>query len=331
MPTIDFSVSPIIVTLSGIFSVSQNNIDFSTAPILITLSGAFDYQAGCVGDVHIPLWTVNGTFESVAWYADLFIPAWTVNGTFLESELWIGNVIIPKWEVSGLFNSLSGFSGNITIPLWRVKGYSETTVNFSGDITIPLFMVDGTFHAVPVWSGDVTIPLWRVSGTFVETPLMYNYRGIAMNVFNFAVSEYTDWSFNSFALHNGIYIAANSDGLFKLGGDTDNGQRIISMVRSGTRDTWNNFIRRVRGAWLSYRKSDGELMLWLTDDSGNLLGEFPFETVSGTSGKLHEKLARVGRGLKDRFISFGFKNVSGSDFDVESLRIVGEEIRERIR
>ncbi len=331
MPTLDFTTAPLIITLSGTFTISQNNIDFSTAPLLITLSGTFNYQAGLVGDIQIPLWTVSGIFESMSWTADITIPTWIVNGIFSESEVWIGNIIIPTPGVSGLFHSLSGFSGSPSIPLWRVLGRFNTDVNFTGNIIIPMPIIDGSFYAVPIWNGDINIPLWRAYGAFVETPLMYNYRGTVMNVFNFSVSEYTDWSFNSFALHNGIYVAANSSGIFKLGGDTDNGQRIISMVRSGTKDTWNNFIRRVRGAWLSYRKSDGELVLWLTDDSGNLLGEFPFETVSGTSGRLHEKLAKVGRGLKDRFISFGFKNVSGCYFDIESLRIVGEEIRERIR
>ena len=329
--TIDFTSYPLVITSSGTFTLNRVDLNFTSTPLIINTSGTFDILSGAVGAIGIPLWTVSGLGEAPRAYGIISIPQWTLDGSGLVTLTGTGDIQIPVLTVLGDGDIIGLGTGNILIPVWTIVGQGHTGILGIGNVNVNLWTVKGYAHISPTALGDIDIPLWIVQGAGSQSTVTLIYRGMAMNVTNFAVTEYSDFPFNSFCYFNGKYYGASPSGIFLLEGNDDNGTRIASQVISGPQDMYaRGFIRRLREAWLAYREGNGELMLWLIRGEKDHWEKL-FETVSGKAGLLHERRAKIAHGIKDRFIAFGFKNVSGNDFDVESLRIIGEEIRQRAR
>jgi hypothetical protein len=80
-------------------------------------------------------------------------------------------------------------------------------------------------------------------------------------------------------------------------------------------------VKRLRDAWIVARK--GLMTFKVTADEDN---EFTYN-ADVENLKIHEERVKVGRGIKGRCFSFTLANVAGSDFDIDSVRILTEIIR----
>jgi len=196
----------------------------------------------------------------------------------------------------------------------------------SGAMAFPLPILEGVGFLEVIGRGMTEFPLPRMVGFGKEIPITILYKGVAMNASHFAVSEYKDFPFNSFAYFNGQYLGANADGIFTLGGGKDNGKDIDAQIELPPIDFGEGFIKRAREAWLTYR-ADGQLVLVLRLDEHETW-ESALELVGNKS---HEERAKIARGIKNRFIGFGIRNQAGCDFDLESLRVLVDPIQRRGR
>ncbi len=163
----------------------------------------------------------------------------------------------------------------------------------------------------------------------VQIPKTYVRKSIVMHLFNHAVSEYVNFNFNSLAFFKGFLIGTNEDGLFILGGKDDLGQPIQADVRTGIHDLGKDgIIAFPKEAWLVYR-TDGQLELDVeVEEDGS---PYPYIFERTHSNRITEVRETLGKGLTDRFYTFTLKNLSGSDFDLESLRILGNVMKEKRR
>jgi hypothetical protein len=148
-----------------------------------------------------------------------------------------------------------------------------------------------------------------------------------VNVENRAVTEYLNYSFNSLAKINGIFYGARDDGIWKLEGNKDNGLEINAEILSGVFDFWAGVKTKPRKAWLTFR-ADGRVVLYVVRDEKEVWEEeFPglyFLEKIGEAG------TTIAKGIKERFLAFGIKNKGGSDFEIDSLRILVDKLR-RVR
>lgn len=136
----------------------------------------------------------------------------------------------------------------------------------------------------------------------------------AVNSRTSAVTEYQNWTFNSFAQMGVRYLAANSTGLYELNGDTDAGSGIIADIKSGMAQVGGSRFSSFKAAYLGLR---GE-------------GEFFFKLVSGTGVErtyrinaeyMRSTRVNFGKGLRARY--FAFELIStGSDFSLDSIEFV---------
>ena len=140
-----------------------------------------------------------------------------------------------------------------------------------------------------------------------------------MNLFNQSISTYTNYPFNSLAYYNSKYLGAISTGIYELGGDTDNGSIINSTIKTGPMDFGTKNKKHARDLWLTHR-TDGRISVTIsTDEDATTEVERRTQIVSD---ELHEEKLKVPRGLKGRYYTFEVKNLSGADFDLDSISVM---------
>lgn len=91
-----------------------------------------------------------------------------------------------------------------------------------------------------------------------------NYQ-YAVNAANFALSLYENFDFLGFANCNGVTYGIKADGLYRLTGNTDNGQLINAEIDVGAKDWGMPNLKRVSSAYLGIR-SDGDAYLKVVVD-----------------------------------------------------------------
>jgi hypothetical protein len=137
----------------------------------------------------------------------------------------------------------------------------------------------------------------------------------AVNTRTNAVTEYLNYGFRSFARMNDRYIAAGSDGLYELVGDTDNGTAIISELMSGYFQFNEKKLFGIKGAYVAIR-GGGRFYLKLIAGDGR---EYVYELKAQPN--LMTTKVRVGKGISTTYMAFDLVT-EGQDFDLDSLEFI---------
>lgn len=137
----------------------------------------------------------------------------------------------------------------------------------------------------------------------------------AINTRNNAITEYTNYNFNSFAQFGSKYIAASAEGIYELDGDTDAGLAIIAEAQSGLGRLNGTKMSGLKGAYLAAR-GGGRFYVKLISGDGR---EYVYEAVA-QPGLMMTKI-NVGKGLRTSYIAFNLQS-EGQDFDLDSLEFV---------
>jgi hypothetical protein len=104
-----------------------------------------------------------------------------------------------------------------------------------------------------------------------------------------------------------------------VGGENDLGDKIQAEIRSGKHDlSWKIPVE----AWMAY-ESDGDAVFTVRAEKMTAAYEYPFIP----QGDSDEGRAKVGKGIKGRFFTFGVKNKSGTRLHINILRIFGDIIK----
>lgn len=114
----------------------------------------------------------------------------------------------------------------------------------------------------------------------------------ATNLATGAVTRYQGYDFKGYLRAQGDTFAWRTDGLYRLGGDTDNGQTLNAMLEFAADDFGSSASKY--GDWIYFGlNSDGEVMVKVIDDSGR---EYAYR-VQGESPTVR---AQLGRGLQSK-------------------------------
>lgn len=136
----------------------------------------------------------------------------------------------------------------------------------------------------------------------------------AMNTRTAAVTEYSNYEFNSFARLGSKYIGASQDGLYELAGDDDEGTDVIAEIKSGFAQWAGSRFTVFKGAYLAVRGGGNFVLKLITGDDK--------EYVYGIAARdMRSTKIRLGKGIRTRY--FRFELIStGQDFDLEALEFV---------
>lgn len=136
----------------------------------------------------------------------------------------------------------------------------------------------------------------------------------AINTKTGAVTEYSNYAFNSFARSGFKYLGASSTGLYELNGDDDAGTNIIAVVKSGLAQFGGSRFTAFKAAYLGIR-GEGDFYLRLETGRGE------FYNYKILSQDMNTTKVQMGKGLRARYFSFQLTS-TGQDFDLESIEFV---------
>jgi hypothetical protein len=136
----------------------------------------------------------------------------------------------------------------------------------------------------------------------------------AINTKNSAITEYSNYNFNSFAAMGNKYLGASSTGLYELNGDDDAGSDIIARIRSGFAQFGGSRFSSFKAVYLGMR-GEGDFVLKLETGDGKTYN-YAVVGKNMETTKVH-----LGKGLRARY--FAFELIStGQDFDLDDIEFI---------
>jgi hypothetical protein len=137
-----------------------------------------------------------------------------------------------------------------------------------------------------------------------------------------AVSEYSNYAFNSFAKIGNRYFGASSTGLYQLTGDDDNGADIIANIKSGYAEWGGSKFTMFKAAYLGVHGA-GDYVLKLVTGDGKTY-------TYGISGRdMRSTKVHVGKGIRTRYFAFELTS-TGQDFDLDTIEFVPLVVERRV-
>lgn len=141
---------------------------------------------------------------------------------------------------------------------------------------------------------------------------------IAMNLKRLALTQYTNFNFNSMCVFNGVALGANEDGIYSLfDADDDDGTDIDAFFELLTTDFGIPDSKKIRFTYVSLETS-GDLVIRYQVDEGT---ERSFLVPAKKTGQLQHRTYRVdGRSdLRGVYWRTKIENTDGCDFSVDSI------------
>jgi len=139
-----------------------------------------------------------------------------------------------------------------------------------------------------------------------------------MNLENAAVSKYENFNFNSISPN----YACGADGIYLLGGTSDNGTAINGFAETGKLDFKTSQLKRALDVYAA--KDGGKVTVNVKADDTDI----PY-TLRATD-KLETVKANLARGVKDRVFQFKISNVEGSQASVSDVEVNLESLSRKI-
>jgi len=277
-------------------------------------------RLGLRGEIEFSRFQVSGEAKTGrALQGEIVFPRFVVFGQGTTGRAAAGLIEFPLFQVSGVATQHFGGVGAIEFKRFRVLGFAYSGLLGKGEIVFPKMVVSGKAFFVVQGTGGIVFPTFVVSGYARQS--IRDRLAIVMNVRNRAVTQYLNYGFNSFANVNGIFYGARDDGIWKLEGAKDNGIQINSRILTGVFDFWVNGKKKAREVWMTFR-GDGRMILEVMISEKDIWeDEFDYFLDS-----IEEAKSTIAKGIKERFLAFGIKNKDGSDFEIDSVRVLVDKL-----
>ena len=264
----------------------------------------------------------------------------------------------PRMDVDGTLGIMTGlstlltgevFTSNIQFPYITIVAETPQLGLGTASIEIPILALDGTLLAGTLSNASLVLPGLRtgmtvsaIYGASISTALIIlptlildafanivaieQYQVYAMNLKNLCLSKYSNFNYNSLCKFGGQYYGMNSNGLYLLEGDKDNGTDIEAIVETGKDNLKLNNLKRIVDTFITM-KAQGEYTLTLISEEGN---EYTYPLVN-TNTTIGTWKVDVGKGTRSQYWGLRFKNVAGAKFEVEGIELNIDSLRRRHR
>lgn len=145
----------------------------------------------------------------------------------------------------------------------------------------------------------------------------------SMNTRSGAVSEYSDYVFNSFARVGNKYLGASDSGLYELTGDTDAGDPIISTLKGAFLQFGGTHLSRLKEAYIAATGDEDVFVLKIETLDGATY-TYQVDSRSGRNTKVH-----MGKGQRARYFAYTLIS-AGQDFTLDTLEFVPIAVQRRV-
>lgn len=241
------------------------------------------------------------------------------------------SVFLPIVEVQGAAATGRAGQSIATISLPVSSGQATASMLAGSELELPIISATSAAAAIASGASMLVLPAWVVNSIATGGQAIPGAgqaaegRGYMLNTGNLALTESSGASFNSYAWMGDVLLAANEDGLFVIGGASDNGTAIDSSMTFPINPE-DAQLRRLSKLVVGYR-NDGDLRLTVSTDGGE-----NYEYVLEQTGRdeCHPNRVRIGRGIKGRYWSMTVENIDGADFALDALDADWEILSRRV-
>lgn len=140
---------------------------------------------------------------------------------------------------------------------------------------------------------------------------------IVLNTMTGAISEYSGFDFQSVTPTH----AGNAVGLYALGGDLDGTAPITAQIVTG-KPQWGNSLKKFVSTVYFAMKGVGAGELTVYGENDQYTYTFPVR-ASGESRCL------TGRGIRENYLAFGFRNIGGAAFRLDRIEALTAQSKSR--
>ena len=212
----------------------------------------------------------------------------------------------------------------------QLQGFSAALTGVAGGIgvqagTTEYFTSAMTGYVQVTGAIDVGLRNFSISMSG-DIGISTNYVTIAMHTEWQALTQYTNYPFNSFAVFNNQFMGASGAGLFVLTGASDNGVNIDSSMRTGITDMGTSHLKKVEFIYVGYRAT-GDLKLRVNTNDSHVRDYLIKH--NGETG-LHVKSVKLGKGVVARYWQLEMQNINGADFNLNTLEIKPNVLSRRV-
>jgi hypothetical protein len=165
-----------------------------------------------------------------------------------------------------------------------------------------------------------------VAAGFATQNLSETYDTKATNTRLGAVTEFSNYKFNSFARIGKDYYGAGPDGLYRLDGATDNGANINWSLRTGRHDDKVTVMKRVPQVVLGLR-SNGNITVRVWSDD-NTFHDYPLPKVQ--TNTIHQHRVVPGKGMESRYFGVELRGVNNATLELDSMQIDFKHLTTRL-
>lgn len=180
------------------------------------------------------------------------------------------------------------------------------------DVPITLSTVD-TVEMRPIFALDFKVD---VPGAFSDTWVM--------NLRTGASSRYENFYFDSVMNVGGVLYGANSEGLFELGGDDDDGAPIEAVLDFGLKSFGSNQLKRLEQIYLTVA-STGPMFVRVTAEGASYT-----YTMRDFNEAMQTQRVTPGKGMRANYFGFEVGNIDGADFELSAVEVLVAESSRRI-
>lgn len=162
---------------------------------------------------------------------------------------------------------------------------------------------------------DLITDGWTVSTKFQLGDLTYT--GWVMNPETYAVSTYSNFSFNSITAFMNDYLLASSTGLYSMGGDLDEAAYITSRMKTASMAFETSNRKQVPEVLLGVNNS-GKVILTVSVDGQHTA----YYELKPSTQYLDTQQIKVGKGLHGRYWQFELVTKQNSTFDLDTFEFL---------
>jgi hypothetical protein len=231
------------------------------------------------------------------------------SGTVIE-----GDIVIEAEGTLTIGNL--GTSDNSIVVEVEATGYARGAGTVDADIIIEL---EATAYVgiVGIVDCDIEVSVEALANATLTTGV---YECKVVNTKTGAVSLYTNFGFDSFAIVNDKVLATSPTGIHELTGDLDETTKIAASVTTHIVDPNNPVPRRVMDGQL-LGSAAGRIKVTITCD------DFPSyeDIVSNLTNAIRRARIKFPEGFSGEHYTFKIENVNGCDFDLDEFKIVTQE------
>lgn len=253
--------------------------------------------------------------------------------TFTGSNPVVGTLNLatraPRLSLSGDQGRQGQIGITALLPALTMQGVTGRI----GTLTITLPAPEAVFRGVLASIGVLTIGVPAPRLALVATAPLAAPADVAaglttvvLQTERLAISQYTNFPFNSFAVFAGRHLGASSSGIFSLTGDDDAGVPIEAFARVGISDFNTSQIKRVTRIYVGYRTTGAMRMRVWTDESQ----QREYAVPPALASSLHGSHVRMGMGVDARYWQWELRNHRGADFSLDMVELKPTPLGRRV-